>query len=184
MSASQYPGRDYAGRSGNGGDGVIHSSTPRSATPQSATPVTPYATSATAPSSTADGPSIGTLLRQLTHDVPELVVKELALARGELTESMRETKAGIAAMVGGGAVLLSGLVVLLMSGVYALSNVVEPWLAALLVGGSVVVIGLVMVMGGKKKLEPSSFTPDRTLNQLHKDKDAIRAHTANTGRTA
>lgn len=175
MSASQYPGRDYAARTGNGGDGAIH---------HSATPVTPYAGAATASSTTADGQSVGTLLRQLTHDVPELVVKELALARAELTESMRSTKAGIAAMVGGGAVLLSGLVVLLMSGVYALSNVVEPWLAALLVGGAVVLIGLVMVMGGKKKLEPGAFAPDRTLHQMHKDKDAIRAHTAGTGRTA
>lgn len=174
MSASQYPGRDYAARSGNGGDGGIHS----------ATPVAPYAGAAPASSTTTDGPSVGTLLRQLTHDVPELVVKELALARGELTESMRATKAGIAAMVGGGAVLLSGLVVLLMSGVYALSNVLEPWLAALLVGGAVVAIGLVMVMGGKKKLEPGAFTPERTLHQMHKDKDAIRAHTASTGRTA
>jgi uncharacterized membrane protein YqjE len=173
MSASQYPGRDHAGRAGNGGD-AIHS----------ATPVAPYASAASTTPPTAEGPSVATLLRQLTHDVPELVVKELALARGELTESMRATKAGIAAMVGGGAVLLSGLVVLLMSGVYALSNVVEPWLAALLVGGVVVVIGLMMVMGGKKKLEPGSLTPDRTLHQMHKDKDAIRAHSASTGRTA
>lgn len=135
----------------------------------------------TTPTAASDGhatDSVGSLLRQLSRDVPDLVVKELALARAELTDSMRATKAAIASMVGGGAVLLSGLVILLMSAVYGLSNVVEPWLAALLVGAAVVVIGMVMVSAGKKKLEPHAFKPDRTLHQMHKDKDAI------TGRTA
>lgn len=130
----------------------------------------------------ADSHTIGALLKQLARDVPDLVVKELALARAEVSENLRETKAGVASMASGGGVLLAGLVVLLMSAVYALSNVLAPWLSALIVGGIVTLIGFGMVAGGKKKLEAGSMKPDRTMNQMHKDKQAIRSQTQ--GRTS
>ncbi|WP_446730861.1 phage holin family protein [Pseudomonas sp. SST3] len=122
--------------------------------------------------------SVGGLLRQLTHEVPSLVTKELALAKAELSESIRATKAGAASVATGGAVLLGGFIVLLMSAVYGLSNVMEPWLAALIVGGVVVVIGLIMVSAGKKKFEASSFKPERTIHSVNKDKEAVRGHTS------
>jgi len=122
--------------------------------------------------------SVGGLLRQLTHEVPSLVTKELALAKAELSESIRATKAGAASVATGGAVLLGGFIVLLMSAVYGLSTVMEQWLAALIVGGVVVVIGLVMVSAGKKKFEASSFKPERTIHSVNKDKEAVKGHTS------
>lgn len=120
--------------------------------------------------------SVGGLLRQLTREVPSLFTKELALAKAELSESMLATKAGAASVATGGAVLLAGFIILLMSAVYFLSTLMEPWLAALIVGGVVVVIGLIMVSAGKKKFEASSFKPDRTIHSLHKDKEVVRGH--------
>ncbi|MBE7373594.1 phage holin family protein [Pseudomonas lopnurensis] len=120
--------------------------------------------------------SVGGLLRQLTREVPSLFTKELALAKAELNESLRATKAGAASVATGGAVLLSGFIILLMSAVYFLGTLMEPWLAALIVGGVVVIIGLIMVTAGKKKFEASSFKPDRTLHSLNKDKEVVRGH--------
>jgi xanthine/uracil permease len=122
--------------------------------------------------------SVGGLLRQLTHEVPSLITKELALAKAELSESIRATKAGAASVATGGAVLLGGFIVLLMSAVYGLSKVMEPWLSALIVGGVVVVIGLIMVSAGKKKFEASSFKPERTIHSVNKDKEAVKGHTS------
>lgn len=122
--------------------------------------------------------SVGGLLRQLTHEVPSLITKELALAKAEVSESLRATKAGAASVATGGAVLLGGFIVLLMSAVYGLSNVVAPWLAALIVGAVVMVIGLVMVSAGKKKFEASSFKPERTIHAVNKDKEAVKGHTS------
>lgn len=122
--------------------------------------------------------SVGGLLRQLTHEVPSLITKELALAKAEISESLRATKAGAASVATGGAVLLGGFIMLLMSAVYGLSNVVAPWLAALIVGAVVVVIGLVMVSAGKKKFEASSFKPERTIHSVNKDKEAVKGHTS------
>lgn len=122
--------------------------------------------------------SVGGLLRQLMREVPQLFTKELALAKAELSESVRSTKAGVASVATGGAVLLGGFIMLLLSAVYGLSNVMAPWLAALIVGVVVVVVGLVMVSAGKKKFQASSFKPERTLNTLNKDKEAVRGHTS------
>lgn len=122
--------------------------------------------------------SVGGLLRQLTHEVPSLITKELALAKAEVSESLRATKAGAASVATGGAVLLGGFIMLLLSAVYGLSTVVAPWLAALIVGAVVVVVGLIMVSAGKKKFEASSFKPERTIHAVHKDKEAVKGHTS------
>ena len=120
--------------------------------------------------------SVGGLLRQLTREVPSLFTKELALAKAELNESLRATKAGAASVATGGAVLLAGFIILLMSAVYFLSTMMEPWLAALIVGVVVVVIGMIMGSAGKKKFEAASFKPDRTIHSLQKDKEVVRGH--------
>lgn len=118
--------------------------------------------------------SIGTLLRELAHEVPSLLTKEVALAKSEMRENMRETKEAVAAVATGGAVTLAGLVVVLMAVVYALSNVMAPWLSALLVGAAAMLIGFAMVSAGKKKFNSESLRPDRTVDSLRKDKNAIR----------
>lgn len=118
--------------------------------------------------------SIGVLLKELANEVPSLVTKEVALAKSEMRENMRATKAGVAAVATGGAVAMTGLIVLAMAAVYALSEVMVPWLAALIVGAVVLLIGYAMVQAGKKKFDAESMRPDRTMNTLHKDAEAMR----------
>lgn len=122
--------------------------------------------------------SVGSLLRELAHEVPSLMSKEVALAKSEARESLEATKRGIAAVATGGAVVLGGFIILLLAAVYALSNVVDPWLAALIVGGITLVVGLVMVEAGKKKFEAESLKPDRTMDALHRDKTVIKERTS------
>lgn len=114
------------------------------------------------------------LLRQLAHEVPALLSKELALAKAEIRESIENTKAGVAAVGGGAVVLLAGLIIVLLAAVYALANVMQPWLAALIVGVIAMVIGFIMIQSGKKQFDASHLTPERTVSSLQKDKDAIQ----------
>jgi uncharacterized membrane protein YqjE len=122
----------------------------------------------------AESASVGDLLRRLATDVPDLVVKELALARAELTESMRETRAGLIAMVVGVGVLMPGLFVLLMAAVYGLATVITLWASALIVGAVVTVIGAAMLHAGKKKLEPDHLKPERSLHQWERTKQTVK----------
>jgi len=124
-------------------------------------------------SATEHDASVVGLLRQLSREVPALFTKELALAKAELQASLTTLKAGLAAVAGGAIVLLAGFIILLMSAVYGLSLVMAPWLAALIVG-VVVIIGFAMLQSGKKQFEPSHFKPDRTLDALNKDQEALR----------
>lgn len=123
---------------------------------------------------TPSDPSLGGLLRQLTREVPELLSKELALAKAELQQSLSTLKAGVAAVAGGAIVLLAGLIILLMAAVYGLATIMQPWLAALIVGGITLIVGYLMLQAGKKQFEPSHFTPDKTLNAMQRDKDALK----------
>ncbi|MBF8780495.1 phage holin family protein [Pseudomonas fulva] len=121
-----------------------------------------------------DAVGIGGLLRQLMREVPELFTKELALAKSELQHNLNTLKAGTAAVAAGAIVLLAGFIILLLAAVYALANVVDPWLAALIVGAITVIVGFIMLQSGKKQFEPSHLTPDRTLNAMQQDKEALK----------
>ncbi len=120
---------------------------------------------------------ISELIRDLATDLSTLMSKELALAKAEVRESVHEAKAAVGAMATGGAICMAGLVVLLMSAVYGLSNVVEPWLAALIVGALALLVGFVMVGSAKKKISAKEMVPDRTIDSTKKDKDTLRRAT-------
>lgn len=122
--------------------------------------------------------SVGGLFKQLAHEVPELFAKELALAKAEARESAHAMLAGIGAVATGGAVMLAGLIILLLSATAALALVLDLWLAALIVGIAALVLGLIMVAAGKKQFDVDALKPDRTLRSLRKDQAMAREKTS------
>ena len=70
--------------------------------------------------------------------------------------------------------MFAGVLVLLAAAVLALRLVVADWLAALIVGGIVTAIGYLMIHSGKKKLEPTTFKPERTQHSLQQDKEMLQ----------
>ncbi|MGB3609928.1 MAG: phage holin family protein [Cellvibrio sp.] len=128
-------------------------------------------------STTPSDKSLTTLMRELANDVTSLFTKEVALAKSEISHSMSSAKTGILGVMSGGAVLQSGFLFLLLAAVLGLGQVMELWLASLIVGGVVTLIGFAMMQAGKKKLEASSLKPSHTLNSLHKDQSAIKGAT-------
>jgi len=124
-------------------------------------------------SSGRDG-SVTGLIRSLADDVTRLFSQEVALAKSELSTAVTHIKAGVLSLAIGLAVLFSGFIVLLFAAVAALSLVVAPWLAALIVGGIVAVIGVVLLLSAKKALNPESMVPNRTIDSLKKDEAMVR----------
>ena len=118
--------------------------------------------------------STKSILRELMQEVPELFTKEIALARAEMRENLEQTRRGATEVSTGGVVLAGGYIVLLLAAVYALSEVMEPWLAALLVGGVAALIGYAMVKAGMRHFSARDLKPDRAISSVHKDADAIR----------
>ena len=121
--------------------------------------------------------SIPDLIRNLATDLSDLLGKEIALAKAEIRENVSEVQTAIGAAATGGAIALAGLVILLMSAVYGLSNVVEPWLAALIVGAVALIIGYIMVKGAKSKMSANSLAPERTIEAAKKDTETLKRAT-------
>ena len=114
------------------------------------------------------------LLHRLVNDIGMLFAQELALLKSETARSIGDLKTATVSIAAGGAVAFMGAFFLLLAAVYGLSNVVEPWLAALIVGGAVTLIGVVMLLTGRRKLEPTAIAPRRTAAALRKDKEMIK----------
>jgi hypothetical protein len=121
-----------------------------------------------------DYDSTPSLLRRLADDVGTLLAQEVALLKAETARSIGELKASTASIAVGGAVAFMGGFFLLLAAVYGLSNVVQPWFAALIVGAVVTLVGVIMLSAGRRKLEPAAVAPRRTAAALRKDAEMIK----------
>jgi hypothetical protein len=118
--------------------------------------------------------SVAALLSDLASEIGMLVRQEIALLKAELSEKLGSFGLGAGMVAAGGLVAFSGWLVLLACAVLALSNVVAPWLAALIVAVVVLAIGAGLLFVGKRWLNAEALVPRRTLNSLREDEAWIR----------
>ena len=113
--------------------------------------------------------SVGELIGNISNDLSTLFRQEVELAKAELKQEA--TKAGKAAGMLGAAGFAGYLVVVLLSFalVAALSNVMDPGWAALIVAVIWAVVGAVLFVNGRKKLKTVDPTPRRTVETLKED---------------
>ncbi|WP_456269243.1 phage holin family protein [Kushneria sp. AK178] len=116
------------------------------------------------------------MLSSLLNDVTSLVRQEIALGKAEMQQNIKRAGAAIASMVVAGAVLNAGLLVLLAAAVLGLSNVLAPWLSALIVGAVVALIGMSMMKKARNTLSTQAMTPDRTAENLQRDQSMLKEH--------
>lgn len=118
--------------------------------------------------------SVTGLIKSLADDVTRLFSQEVALAKAEVSTALDHIKAGVLSLAIGLGVLFVGFIVLLFAAAEALSLVVAPWLAYLIVGGVVAIIGVILLLKAKKNLNPESMVPNRTIDSLKKDEAMVR----------
>jgi len=116
-----------------------------------------------------DNRSLGDLLAELSRETGQLVRKEFELATTELTAQAKKAggHAGLAAA--GGALVHAGLLVVLAAIVIGLSEVVDPWLSALIVGLLTMGIGYLLVNRGVTGLRETRLVPTQTIETLKED---------------
>lgn len=141
------------------------------------------ATSAAVAARTAsDDPAdktIGELFRSMSEDLSALVRDEIRLAQAEVGQKAKKAGIGIGAFGGAGVVALYGLGVLIAAAVLGLSNVLSPWLAALIVAVVLFVVAGVAALVGKKQLSQAAPpVPTETIASVKTDvaeiKESIR----------
>ncbi|MDQ3249778.1 MAG: phage holin family protein, partial [Chloroflexota bacterium] len=114
-------------------------------------------------------PTLGDLFTGLTTDFSTLVRKEIELARTETTEKISQATQSVVFMVAGGMVAYAGLIALIMAAAFALSNVMAPWLATLIVALVVLIVGAILVQSGRSKLGNLSIVPEKTVESIKED---------------
>lgn len=123
---------------------------------------------------TTDPRTLPELVSQLTTDLATLVRKESELVRTELSEKLHSAGKAAGEIAAGGLLMVAALLVLLQALVLALSKIMDPLWASLLVGVVVAALGYVLVRAGTKMLKPGNLTPDRSARQLQKDAELMK----------
>jgi hypothetical protein len=118
--------------------------------------------------------SVGDLLGNVSRDLSTLMRQELALAKAEL--KVEAAKAGKGAGMLGGAGF-AGYMVLLFASIalwWALANVMDHGLAALLVAVLWAVFGAVLYVMGRRTLREINPEPERTVDTLKQVPETLK----------
>jgi hypothetical protein len=121
-----------------------------------------------------EGTSVGQLLGEVSKDLSTLMRQELELAKAEV--KAEASKAGKGAGMLGGAGFAGYMVALFLSCAlwWALENVMDAGLAALIVAVLWGVIGAVLFVMGRKQLKQVNPKPERTVDTLQQVPDALK----------
>lgn len=135
------------------------------------------ASSSQVPGSAAEPGSVTGLLTRLMDDAMALAKNEIALAKAEARGALRDVKMSIAPFAIAASVLLAGVLTLVATAVLALSEVMEPWLAALIVSAVLLVTGWILLKAGQRKWSSIGERLGRTQGSLQKDATVVARRT-------
>jgi hypothetical protein len=121
-----------------------------------------------------EGTSVGQLFGELAKDLSTLMRQEVALAKAEVQAEAK--KAGKGAGMMAAAALAGFLTVLFLSNAlwWALANVMDEGLAALIVAVLWGIVGAIAFSMGKKKLQQVNPKPERTVDTLSEVPGALK----------
>lgn len=124
------------------------------------------------PSRSGPEPSLGQLVGKMTETVSSLVRDEIQLVQTQLTEKGKALGAGGAMFAAAGVFALFGLGWLLHAGFLGLTELLQPWAAALVLGGAVLVVAGLLALVGKSLI--GRAPAPQTKENLAKDIEAIK----------
>jgi len=120
---------------------------------------------------TSDNRSLGELFASLSKDTTTLVRQEIELAKTEISEKVSDAVKNVTSLIVGGAIAYAALILILAAVAVGLAQIMEPWLAVLIVGIVVAIIGFILVQKGISALKNLSLVPQKTIETLKEDKE-------------
>jgi hypothetical protein len=121
-----------------------------------------------------DGPepsdrSIKEIIEALKPQLQELVDRQVELARTELVPVGRQAGIAVGLLVTGAVFLFVFLILLSLTGVYALNLFLPLWVSALIVSGILFLIGGILAGIGANVLRRLDPTPHRTIRTFQQN---------------
>jgi uncharacterized membrane protein YqjE len=121
--------------------------------------------------------SLGELLKQLSQETSTLVRQEIALARAELSEQGRKAGQGAGILAAGAVVGLLALGALTAFLILLLAEVMDAWLAALIVAVVYGVIAAVLALRGRDRLKEATPPAPQTVETVKEDVEWAKTQT-------
>lgn len=119
--------------------------------------------------------SVGTLVSDLSTQIPELIRAEMRLAQAEVAQKGKRAGIGIGMFSVAGLMAFFGFGVLLATFVLLLDLVLPAWAAALIVAVVLFLIaGVAALLGKNKVAEVGSPTPERAVSGLKQDVATVK----------
>lgn len=116
---------------------------------------------------------ITSLMSELIAGVNTLLRQELRLAQAESSEKLSQVVTAVVSLLVGLLVAFSALLVLLQALVLALSDIMQPAYASLLVGGVVALVAFILIQQGQSKLKVGNLAPQRTMRAMREDREMV-----------
>ena len=117
-----------------------------------------------------EGQTLGALVHQLTQQIPDLVRSEIRLAQAEVAQKGKRAGVGIGMFSVAGLLAFFGVAALVTTAILGLSEVVDGWLAALIVALALLVVAAVAGLVGKNKVaEAAPPAPERAVEGIKED---------------
>lgn len=120
-----------------------------------------------------DDPSAADLVKQVTEQTQRLIRQELALARLELSDTVKHAGIGAGMLAGAGLIAFLALGTLVAMLVLLLDNAVDAWLAALIVTVGLLAIAAILALMGKGQLKRAAPAAPETVESVKADVEAV-----------
>lgn len=132
--------------------------------------MTPVERTAPQPVTEPPEPTLGTLVSQLSQQVPQLVRAELRLAQAEVAEKGKRAGLGIGMFSAAGLLAFFGIGALVTTSILLLALVLPAWAASLVVTVLLLLAAGGVALAGRNSLaEAAPLTPERAVAGLKED---------------
>ena len=124
---------------------------------------------------TTDDRPVGQLVGDASEQLSRLVRDEMKLAVAEMQEKGKRGGIGTGLFGAAGVLAFYGGAILLACVILALSLVMAPWLAALLVGIFVLILAGIAALVGKKQMDAATPPmPEQAVSSVKADVEAVK----------
>lgn len=137
-------------------------------------PTTPEGSHGSHTSNSLGDATTGELVTRLSQETSRLVRDELRLAQAELAETGKRAGIGAGLFSTAGILALYGFGALIAAIILALALALPPWLAAVIVAVVLFVCAGIAAFVGKKQVQQISPKPERTVETVKADVDAVK----------
>ena len=118
----------------------------------------------------SDDPTLGSIVHDLTQQVPQLIRSEIRLAQVEMTEKGKRAGTGIGMFSAAGLLAFFGIGCVIATAILGLAHALPDWLSALVVG--VVLFagaGVLALVGRKEVQEATPPAPEHAIESVKED---------------